>query len=328
MLENVLDTYKRRFAKLHRDSARSRWPAITLHSAPHKPVLLLSVLDLFAQGSIQTNLIEPTLELGEIFTLYWSCVMPPDQRGNLALPFFHLKSDGFWHLVPIKGNEDYVFRVQQIRSITHLRECVIGAQLDEELFGLLQNKKTRDTLRVGLIETYFAPELRDILVQRGAINIQAFDYSQMLLGTARSTDLKIIADEENFQQQTRDQGFRRAIVIAYQHQCSFCELRILTADGHTVVDAAHIIPWSVSHNDSPRNGIALCQLCHWAFDEGLMSVSSKYSILTSSQLSFNRNSPGSLPSLQEKTINCPDEKELWPDLEAFEWHRKEVYRKR
>ncbi|MCB8986015.1 MAG: HNH endonuclease [Ardenticatenaceae bacterium] len=26
--------------------------------------------------------------------------------------------------------------------------------------------------------------------------------------------------------------------------------------------AAHIIPWSESHNDDPRNGLALCHLCH------------------------------------------------------------------
>ena len=45
-----------------------------------------------------------------------------------------------------------------------------------------------------------------------------------------------------------------------------------TIDGHTAVDAAHIIPWSISHNDDPRNGLALCKLCHWSFDEGLLAA--------------------------------------------------------
>ena len=71
----------------------------------------------------------------------------------------------------------------------------------------------------------------------------------------------------------RDQGFRRAVVTAYTHRCAFCGIRMRTIDGHTAVDAAHIIPWSLSHNDDPRNGLALCKLCHWSFDEGLLGVS-------------------------------------------------------
>jgi len=54
---------------------------------------------------------------------------------------------------------------------------------------------------------------------------------------------------------------------------------MLTVDGHSAVDAAHIVPWSVTHNDDPRNGMALCRLCHWTFDEGLTSVSAKYTML-------------------------------------------------
>jgi putative restriction endonuclease len=44
---------------------------------------------------------------------------------------------------------------------------------------------------------------------------------------------------------------------------------MLTVEGRTVVDAAHIIPWSILHNDDVQNGIALCRICHWTFGEGL-----------------------------------------------------------
>lgn len=87
--------YVQKFAKLKTDKSQTRWTAETNYRAPHKPLLLLSVMDLIAEGTINSNLIELTAELGEIFTLYWSQVMPPDQRGNLALPFFHLESDSF-----------------------------------------------------------------------------------------------------------------------------------------------------------------------------------------------------------------------------------------
>lgn len=89
----MLDQYRQVFSKLRTDANPARWSARTYHHAPHKPLLLLSVMDLFAQGSITSNLIELGPELGELFTLCWSQVMEPGRRGNLAMPFFHLRSD-------------------------------------------------------------------------------------------------------------------------------------------------------------------------------------------------------------------------------------------
>ena len=85
---------------------------------------------------------------------------------------------------------------------------------------------------------------------------------------------------------------------------------MLTPDGHTAVAAAHIVPWSVSHNDDPRNGMALCHLCHWTFDKGLVGVSVKYRVLTSSRLSTDQNVPGRLVTLSNREILGPVEKEL------------------
>lgn len=48
------------FAKLRTDKGRDRYPEITYHRAPHKPFLLLSIMDLIAQGRITENLIEPS----------------------------------------------------------------------------------------------------------------------------------------------------------------------------------------------------------------------------------------------------------------------------
>ena len=103
---------------------------------------------------------------------------------------------------------------------------------------------------------------------------------------------------------------------------------MLTSDGHTAVDAAHIVPWSLSRNDNPRNGIALCKLCHWTFDEGLIGVSQKYVVTTSPQLNLNHNVPGHLLTLSGRIVLGPSEQILWPDLSALGWHFSEVFRKR
>jgi putative restriction endonuclease len=42
---------------------RHGWSADTFHRVPHKPFLLLSIMDLIAQGVIAENFIEPSFEL-------------------------------------------------------------------------------------------------------------------------------------------------------------------------------------------------------------------------------------------------------------------------
>jgi putative restriction endonuclease len=101
---------------------------------------------------------------------------------------------------------------------------------------------------------------------------------------------------------------------------------MLTVDGHSVVDAAHIVPWSISHNDDPRNGMALCRLCHWTFDEGLTGVSAKYTVLISSELRTSLNVPGHLLTLESRPILGPVDTVFIPDLELLGWHRKNVFR--
>ncbi|MFO7632399.1 MAG: HNH endonuclease, partial [Caldilinea sp.] len=160
----------------------------------------------------------------------------------------------------------------------------------------------REALRRALVETYFAPEFQARLLEQGLVNVEAYRAA------------------------VRDQGFRRVIVSAYDHRCAFCGIRMLTVDGHTAVDAAHIVPWSVSHNDDPCNGMALCRLCHWTFDEGLLGVSARYAVLLGRQLAQLPNVAGHLLTLEGRSIIGPAQQVLWPDLDALAWHRREVLR--
>ncbi|MBI3949801.1 MAG: HNH endonuclease [Acidobacteria bacterium] len=184
-------------------------------------------------------------------------------------------------------------------------------------------------LRAVLIESYFAPEVRPGLLEQGVINAEAFQYSQELLEHARKQEVKeAVTGEERYRTTARDQGFRRAVVTAYNHRCAACGIRMLTPDGHTSVDAAHIVPWTETQNDDPRNGMALCKLCHWTFDEGLISVSSRCVVITSPQITANGNVPGHLLTLAGRGIIGPVEQALWPDVTALNWHYQKRFRRR
>lgn len=317
-MDKMLAGYIQSFSKLRADRSAG-WTEATKGQAPHKPLLLLSVLDLFAEG-MNANLIEFSAELAELFATYWQLVLP-DRRGNLALPFFHLRSSNFWHLLPKPGQEEALAAANR-GFASQLQKMILGTQLDEDLFLLLQNEQNRNALRTVLIQTYFAEEFHPVLIEQGELNLQSYLYSQKLLSQSLEQDT-------DTQPKVRHQGFRKAVVRIYEHRCAFCGVRMLTSSGHTAVEAAHIIPWSVSQNDTVRNGMALCRLCHWTFDEGLTGVSTKYQVVLSKELRMmSQNLPGHLLTVENRQILGPTDDDLWPDLDALKWHQKNVFLKK
>jgi len=101
---------------------------------------------------------------------------------------------------------------------------------------------------------------------------------------------------------------------------------MLTPEGHTIVEAAHIKPWHKSYDDRPTNGLALCRLCHWSFDQGLMSVNREYEVLVSSRVRTDRNIPGHMMTLAERPIFRPGDEVYWPGLENITWHQKHTFK--
>src|ERR1700722_2903927 len=70
--------------------------------APHKPLLILVILELAEQGLLPKDILPLTPELAFRFFTYSSVVSHRrSQRPNVRSPFFHLKSDGIWS--PLDG---------------------------------------------------------------------------------------------------------------------------------------------------------------------------------------------------------------------------------
>ena len=163
-----IDDYARRFARLRTNRNRKVWSEVTVYQAPYKPILLLCVLDLFDSGEFSSNLVEISDDLAELFGKYLERVLPFIRRGSLALPFFHLQGDGFWHLLP--RHESILFG-SHITSLTRLREEMVGARMDENLYDLIRSEENRDRLRSVLIETYFSRELDDLSSSRASSTV-------------------------------------------------------------------------------------------------------------------------------------------------------------
>jgi putative restriction endonuclease len=74
------------------------------------------------------------------------------------------------------------------------------------------------------------------------------------------------------------------------------------------------------------NGMALCRMCHWTFDRGLLGVSQWYQVVVSQQLTVPNNVPGYLTNLEGRGIVGPTQDSFWPDTESLRWHHEHVFR--
>ena len=317
-----VDEYLKKFSRLNTDKSRQRWSATTCHRAPHKPFFLLSIMDLIAQGQIVENFIEPSFELVDTWNGYWIAIMPIGKRSSMAYPYFFMKSDGFWNLIAKPGsNIPDQFRTP---SVVWLRQNFSGARLDDSLFSLLMDPVARELLRSVLIQTYFSSEIQPLLEEQALVNLTAFTYAKDVIAGIKESTASFAKGPPEIHR-ARDQGFRRAIVSLYDHRCALCGIRMRTPEGHTVVEAAHIVPWSESQDDLPTNGLCLCRLCHWSFDEGLMSVGKQYEVLVSDRVRIDSNMPGHVLTLKDRPIFKPEAERYWPGQENLDQHRNRCF---
>jgi putative restriction endonuclease len=324
----ALEPYVRRFSRLRSDAIPGRWPESTRYRSPYKPFILLSVIDLISQGIIRANFVRLDAALIDAFDLYCAKVLGLEKRGNPVLPFGALQSDGFWHLAPAPGQEKALQARPQLRTMRQLEQMALGATFDDALFSLLLDRVSRDVLRSVLLNTCFSSAAQAKLSEVSAIATQSIEYGRELADRAkrRFKMEDVPPAEERYYTESRTIAFRRFVIQAYDFTCAACGIRVVTPEGRTAVTAAHIVPFSVSHNDDPRNGLALCGVHHWALDEGLIAVDQDYAILASPLLRREDGGNQLLLSLSGRHIGLPAQQTYWPARSALSWHQRNLFR--
>ncbi len=228
--------------------------------APHKPLLLLALIDMAENGELPSRTFarSPGLVLrfrsyGSITTDRWP------SRLDVRLPFFHLASQGFWE--PFDA---------EMRPAKAPEICVV-CDLSPEFFELLADVGFRLKARLVLITKYFAPSERIALFE--SLGLQHGE------PTAAAADAALREATEAAKRKGRSARFAVRVCSEYRYTCALTGYRCITGDGATVVDAAHIEAWSRTQNDDPQNGLALSKSAHWMFDEGLWAVDDDFRIV-------------------------------------------------
>jgi putative restriction endonuclease len=282
-------------------------------TAPHKPLLLLSLLDL-ADNTALPGVLARSASLVLRFRAYGALVAERwPTRLDLRLPFFHLKTQGFWKAF----DSDH-------RPATTPETCT-SIELDPEFHSVLADPSYRLDARLVLTKAYFTPPERIALLEAMGLR----DRSTIEERTEQVTSAAI----DNAKRKGRSASFQIGVVDGYHHTCALTGYRCLTEDGATAVDAAHIEAWADTQNDDLGNGLALSKTAHWMFDEGLWSINDDLHVVINASR-FLETGPKDicLASFANKPLRFASATRLRPSAIHLRRHREkhgfEVYRSR
>jgi putative restriction endonuclease len=200
-----------------------------------------------------------------------------------------------------------------IKSFTQLKEVIEFAFFDDALFQLLYDEHTRSLLKQTLLSRYF-PDHR---ITRSDGLIQSIT-QQILHEPAEVYKAKAAEfnEEEVF---VRGGIFKREIPKVYSYACCISALRIVADKEVQMIDACHIVPFSISGDDTIGNGISLCPNLHRAFDRGLIAIDDDYRVLT--KPFFEESNAYSIKQFEGKELLLPKQKSYHPLKENLAKHR-------
>ena len=294
--------------------------------APHKPVLLLAVIDGFEKGYLIGREIPISEELVTSFHDYWRFLVTTKHSPTFAMPFFYLKneSSGFWKLNNVPGKLIPDTKNYSGKSIRALTKTVQSASLSEELYSLLSNNEERQKLRRLLLERYF-PGTAYLLEHKKSYSDEL--KTEILYEPGINYARKIIPHFERLTQQeleeeviVRSHIFKRAVLEQYAGQCAISRLSVDVPHAVSMVDACHIIPFVESYDDTITNGIALSPTFHRAFDRGLITISDNYTVLLHPKVK-DLSPAKEIERFINQEIKLPLDSRFYPNQEKLKSHR-------
>jgi len=297
--------------------------------APHKPIMLLSVLQAIRSNIIIQNQISITPELVYLFKTNWNTLVTTEHVCNFALPFWHLNNEKppFWNLVAKPGYEVFIKSQESVSSLGVLNTSIAYATLDADLFALMQNENSNRLLQQLLLDEYFK-DTQNKLQRLEYKQDNLFDdvEGKILNETAeqyRTEIIELLAAKNEEEIFIRGGVFKREIPKIYNNTCCISGLRVEATANISMVDACHIIPFAESYDDTIQNGIALTPTLHRAFDRGLIGIDYNYRVIVSSHFKETVVSY-CIRQFEGKEILLPENPKYYPSLEGLRRQRKTI----
>jgi putative restriction endonuclease len=117
----------------------------------------------------------------------------------------------------------------------------------------------------------------------------------------------------------RDSAFREVVRSQYGWLCAISRIALATPSMLHEVEAAHVVPLDAGGTDDIRNGMALTQTIHWAFDHGLMGVRPDRTIYIPRRVKRMKEN-AFLRQFENKPIAEAQDPALRVHPDALQWH--------
>ncbi|MCP3670517.1 MAG: hypothetical protein GY814_08800, partial [Gammaproteobacteria bacterium] len=153
---SLLD-YEKRFSSLKMNARGGQ------EKSPHKVALLLAVMELIEAKHVQDNQIYFDDRLRDVFTRRFEALASLQDRNNPHLPFFHLRSSGFWHHKVKYGRDRTYDDLTTASGPGAITSNIEYACFDDELFELLGNDVARELLKSALARNLNEQDVAQIL---------------------------------------------------------------------------------------------------------------------------------------------------------------------
>ena len=321
-MQELSQKYLKAFEKLRIDKAHG--------DAPHKPILLLSVLQTFQNGLNTSQRIYITPELVALFKSNWSLLVTTKHDCRFALPFYHLTSDKFWKIIPKSGFENILQLKASMRSFANLNAAVDCAIIEDDLLALMKDQKSNGILQQFLLDEYF-PNTKVNFSNSTSGQQNLFDDIENKILNEPSEEYcqeikKLMLQQNEEEIFLRGSLFKREIPKIYNNTCCISGMRIDATISISMIDACHIVPFSESYDDTITNGITLCPNLHRAFDRGLIAIDEDYKVVVSKSFKEEENNY-SIRAFESKTISLPTQESYFPKTNNFLWHLKNIFKK-
>lgn len=113
---------------------------------PHKYIAILAVIDMIKEKKISDGIVKYEGDFKTFFTKHFQNYSTHGDRNRPYNPFFHLRTSGFWRLVPNNIESSVLEKINSVGGPTELNQLVLHAEIDTELFTELLNPQKRFVL--------------------------------------------------------------------------------------------------------------------------------------------------------------------------------------
>ena len=166
----------------------------------------------------------------------------------------------------------------------------------------------------------------DSLVFESEKTLSLYEKTNLLQGENNTESIALGKEKERVVKTRVNQNFFRSAVLASYENCC-C---ITGVSNKELLVASHIIPWSTDLKNrlNPRNGLCLNSLHDKAFDRGLLTIDTDFSIKISPKIKIEKKNTfleNTFLYFENKKIILP--KKFLPDPEFLSFHQNEIFQK-